>query len=215
MGVIGVVAAMTIPTLINNYQEKVTVTKVKKMYSMLNQIIKLAEVENGPVNTWNLPTNKNGGSQKFYEYIKPYLKVSKECVEDNSWNCLDTNTDYYWLNGTKWKDPNTNYGTENYARIILSDGSLLWFRTNMSNKGCTETNQLLSNICAQIWYDVNGSAKPNTCGKDIFYWFLAYDKKFYFGQVSDKCYLDNLGGGCADWILKHDNMDYPKTKQTE
>ena len=80
LAVIGIVAAMTIPTLINKYQEKVTVTKVKKMYSTLNQAVKLAEVDNGPVATWNLPGYTNGGSQMFYSYLQPYLRVTKECI---------------------------------------------------------------------------------------------------------------------------------------
>lgn len=39
LGVIGVVAAFTVPTLINNYKEKVTVTKVKKFYLTMSQAV--------------------------------------------------------------------------------------------------------------------------------------------------------------------------------
>ena len=35
LGIIGVVAAMTLPTLLNKYQEVVTVNKVKKFYFAL------------------------------------------------------------------------------------------------------------------------------------------------------------------------------------
>ena len=37
LGIIGVVAAMTMPSLIQNYQEKATVTKLKKCYSLVSQ----------------------------------------------------------------------------------------------------------------------------------------------------------------------------------
>lgn len=39
LGIIGVVAAITMPVLINKYQEIVTVTKVKKFYSLMSQAI--------------------------------------------------------------------------------------------------------------------------------------------------------------------------------
>ena len=42
LGIIGVVAAMTIPTLITNYQKKASVTKLQKAISILNQAYKLS-----------------------------------------------------------------------------------------------------------------------------------------------------------------------------
>lgn len=35
LGIIGVVAAMTLPTLINNYRKQETIAKLKKVYSVL------------------------------------------------------------------------------------------------------------------------------------------------------------------------------------
>src|SRR5574344_1226697 len=51
LGIIGVVAALTIPTLINSYQEKATITALKKFYSVASQACLLAKVENGEINT--------------------------------------------------------------------------------------------------------------------------------------------------------------------
>ncbi len=216
LGVIGIVAAMTIPTLINNYQEKVTVTKVKKMYSLLYQAVKLAEVDNGSVNTWSLPLATDGGSQTFYNYIKPYLKVTKECLEDNSADCIDANLTYYYLNGNKWDSPNVDYIDERYVRIILADGSLIWLRTNFDKSGCNGNNNSLSNVCVEFWYDVNGSTPPNTIGRDIFSWFLAMkNNESIFSDNTDDCYKDNMGWSCIKWILEHDNMDYPATTPAE
>ena len=47
LGVIGVVAAMTMPTLIKKYQQHVAVTQLKKAYTELNQAIKFSEAEYG------------------------------------------------------------------------------------------------------------------------------------------------------------------------
>ena len=54
LAVIGVVAALTIPTLVQKHQEKVTVTKVKKFVSVMSQAIKLAEIDNGEIASWGL-----------------------------------------------------------------------------------------------------------------------------------------------------------------
>ena len=45
LGIIGVVAAMTIPTLINNYKEKVIVYKLPEIYSILDQAYKMSVEE--------------------------------------------------------------------------------------------------------------------------------------------------------------------------
>ena len=52
LGIIGVVAAMTIPTLIERYKEQELVTRWFKFYSLLQQAIKLAEEEYGDHTTW-------------------------------------------------------------------------------------------------------------------------------------------------------------------
>ena len=54
MGIVGVVAALTLPTVINNYKKKVVVTKMKKFYTTMNQAVKLATIENGDNIYWNV-----------------------------------------------------------------------------------------------------------------------------------------------------------------
>ena len=39
LGIIGVVAAMTLPTLVGEYQKKQTATQLKKFYSIMQQAI--------------------------------------------------------------------------------------------------------------------------------------------------------------------------------
>ncbi len=72
LGVIGVVAALTIPTLIANHRNKVTETKLKKFYSVMNQAIKLAEVENGDAVNW-LPQKVESNSRIFENWYLMYL----------------------------------------------------------------------------------------------------------------------------------------------
>ena len=93
LGVIGVVAAMTIPTLIANHKKKVVVTKMEKFYSSMNQAIKLSEVQNSEVKNWEICNNADPND--MYDWYKKYLDnyfTSKE-VEKTADGILVKNVD--------------------------------------------------------------------------------------------------------------------------
>ena len=71
LGIIGVVAAMTLPVLVGKYQKKVTAVKVKKFYSMFNQAFKQAELKYGEYKYWNVEAT----SDLYYKYLKDYIKA--------------------------------------------------------------------------------------------------------------------------------------------
>lgn len=71
LGIIGIIAAMTIPQLIQNYEKHVIEVQLKKTYSDLENMIKRAEADNESYEYWDF-TNNN-----WYEkYFKPYLKAT-------------------------------------------------------------------------------------------------------------------------------------------
>ena len=47
LGIIGIIAAMTLPTLLSNYRKQVAETRVAKFYSTMNQAIQRAENDYG------------------------------------------------------------------------------------------------------------------------------------------------------------------------
>lgn len=47
LGIIGIVAALTIPNIIAGYRKKVVETRLAKLYSSINQAIKISEIKNG------------------------------------------------------------------------------------------------------------------------------------------------------------------------
>ena len=88
LGIIGVVAAMTMPTLIQKNNEKATVTKLKKIMSVMNSAITMSINENGPIDSWNLTAtvwdeeagtntdeSKEGQDELTKKYLLPYLKI--------------------------------------------------------------------------------------------------------------------------------------------
>ena len=49
LGIIGVVAALTVPSLIQNHKKHVIETKLKHVYSIMNQAITMSEIDNGVI----------------------------------------------------------------------------------------------------------------------------------------------------------------------
>lgn len=95
LGIIGVVAAMTIPSLIADYRKDVTETRLKKFYSIMNQAILQSVNDNGEPDTWsyfiddaydddgNLINQSDYTDASFQKYLAPYLKIiGKKEVKD-------------------------------------------------------------------------------------------------------------------------------------
>jgi len=80
LGIIGVVAAITMPMIIGIYQKQVTVTKLKKAYSELNQVVKRSADEHQDFYSWKDYPVEN--LDEWVEtYILPYYKSAemKKC----------------------------------------------------------------------------------------------------------------------------------------
>lgn len=117
--IIGVIVAITVPTLIAKYQKEQTVTRLKKAYSALAQTTNRAITDYGPVSTWVLGEFLSGEDAKTFldKYITPYMSVmSKTTVGNNSnWSA---NYKLRYLNS------NTQHSfSSNAARFYLNDGT--------------------------------------------------------------------------------------------
>ena len=142
LGIIGIVAAMTLPTLISSYKNSERSARVKKFYSMISQAILLSENDNGPIEYWSKgqgdqknddgehDMNKNGTECQlfFNKYLKKYFKnLKSETAENNESKC-----EY---------------------KMIFADGSSL----------CAHNGS-----CMDVVYDINGEKLPNMEGYDKF-----------------------------------------------
>ncbi len=205
LGIIGIVAAMTLPTLIQKHKEQETVAKVKKFYSVISQAIMLARVEHGDVDTWDFAGTTTGSNAQsntnFANYIKPHLQIIKDCQVTPDKKCVQEGYTSY-LNGTPYT--NTDYNENIYYKMILKDGSLFWLRTN--GEGCHNSDAATDNVCALIWYDANANRPPYTLGKDVFVFFVFKDA--VVPHSNDDCSIDSHGWGCSRYILEHGDMGY-------
>lgn len=76
IGIIGIIAEMTIPTLVKNSAKQVTISKLQKFYSVMFQAISISELDNGPTNSWTYGTPGDGSQTLiwFNTYLAPYIK---------------------------------------------------------------------------------------------------------------------------------------------
>lgn len=71
LGIIGIVAAMTLPALVQKNHTLTVETRLKKFYTTINQAINQAQAEYGDKENWIIENNTT-----FYEhYLKKYLKT--------------------------------------------------------------------------------------------------------------------------------------------
>ncbi len=224
LGVIGVVAAMAIPSLIEKHQKHVALNRLKKAYSVLTQTIKRAEYESG-VSIRNWAEWEQGTEEVLKVYFLPYLDGAKVYPTQDQWRyamCYDSEStlqnaktanrvQYLWLDKVHISDP---FAAKVTASIKLKDGTCIGLDKYPYSKGV-------------IFIDVNGSNnKPNVAGKDLFIFDIdgkgsvvpkGYDwtqEKLTDKNTRSSCNKEALYGGmvCAakiiadGWQIKD---DYP------
>ena len=172
LGVVGVLSALTIPTLVKNHQKKVTVEKLKSEYAKLQEAIHLSSTENLEFKYWdfNQPSNV-----LFEQYLAKYLKiVDKQTMSKNG----ALGITYRQLSGKPENalylmcNKDTIYTTVSGAQYIVSQ-----------NRYLTKNG-----FGFHLILDINGVKGPNQFGKDVFY--LDYDKShpddlYFMGKYSD------------------------------
>jgi Tfp pilus assembly major pilin PilA len=196
IGVIGVVSAITLPSVIQNYKEKQTVVRLKRAYSTISNAYNLAKFEHGEDVITNISASTTDGQREVLNTLKPYLEIAKDCTVDTKKNCKPPKREYYYNRVDK---TGTDFSMGNPA-IVLKDGSLIRVYSDK-----------------RIIIDINGMAEPNTYGLDVFsFYFDKYKFTPYYNKYLASCsYKDNVNTStlnqslnCAWWILRNNNMDY-------
>lgn len=206
MGIIGVVAALTIPNLNSSTADKEKVAKVMKAYSDINDAIGRAEAVYGPVAEWNqLDSDDAASIKRLGERTSEFMKISKTCGMNKDKGCIGktffskTGEDDQLLSKAAGDSANLGY------KVILADGM------SLSVSAVYGTGDWL------FLFDIDGPNKGSSIfGKDIFFFTIVRDSSptelmpDLNGEVSkpyENCFLAGL---CTKWIINNGNMDYLK-----
>lgn len=75
LGIIGIVASLTLPAIIQKQNEKATVTALKKFYSSISQAYLFAKNEYGSVNEWYSYSEESTQSERSKLLPKGYQNI--------------------------------------------------------------------------------------------------------------------------------------------
>lgn len=161
LGIIGVVAAITIPGLITTYKARQLRAQFLKSYSTVQQVFKQMEADDVAIDPRDYSDDKYG---RFYKTFIKYLTNATSCgdltLKNNNSACYDYSQNSK-DNPYKTLDGKTNISPTFFddGQILLADSTLIFFEN--------PSNVLGAPIYISV--DLNGYKKlPNRWGYDLF-----------------------------------------------
>ena len=221
LGVIGIVAAMTLPSLIGRWREKTTVAKVKKIYSMLNEAVVQMTLKEGFVNDWG---DVNQRAATFTRLAPQNFQIIKHCPYNGDNKCDKISYK------NRFNDIHMPINGSGYDVYYLKNGMKFSLRMSGNCIQDTSMNKKLENKpyygsyatqCGEIYVDVNSDAPPNTYDIDTFKFYLGVNgivpagsarENIWTETFENQCLGKNIyvtgNASCTAWVIFNENMDY-------
>ena len=217
LGIIGVVAALTMPTLVANYKKRVYVNQLKGTVSLLSQAITKYMADEGVDDLTLIDFNEN--EEKLKYFFNNYLKVVNDCdgryYTDSRYRCFAKS--YRLISGNR--APVNMQGSSCALVVNLANGASVCAdvahgRVTGGEPGDTHINNGVIGEESVISFeiDINGSKGPNQFGRDFFAFSMLAN-----GRVYDPIYLETgtfdptaiTNNGAVGYLMSNGwNMDY-------
>lgn len=195
MGIVGVIAALTVPDLVSDYQNKAMAVKARKSFNEIEEALDLMLTDEGKntLRTSSLYTRDDGVAYFATHYLKTI----------SSANGFSTDK-YYPLAERKAEEAKGDKPAisatkpENFtcdgSTYVLADSTAICLKT--------------SNTGLKINMDTNGKEPPNTGGRDMFTFIINNNATLIKGQT-EGCHNQPFGGGCIGRLMENNwKMDY-------
>jgi len=227
VGLIGVIAALTLPGVIKNNQNKVLVSTLQSVVQSVEQALtnmvtmqnadSLFETTpwvNGRINTSSSTSNKD----HFVAELGKYFVITSADTTANAAKNYYGSIKVYGLDNDGSKKVTDVIGQFNDCIILYTkSGAVIFIRAfdkgdsfatgggdNISESVAFSRQTSLTSNPADIFIDVNGKSKPNTVGRDLFHFYIGPDGILYpYGGKAVGAYEGHQGaswnGGYADY----------------
>ena len=184
LGIIGVVAALTLPSVVQNYQKRSLEVATQKFYSVMSQAIKQYMADEGvdDLRQSSLSIEDDDSSEistvKNDEFAKKYLNAQiceEGCFADN-YKTQAGETSF--VVGKSY-----DYGIK--GRFLLPDGMVV---------GTYGGDTILGGLNftpGELYVDVNGRKGPNKIGYDLWSMSVFYDGTIDEGGLTPECRKNN------------------------
>ena len=175
--IIGVIAAITIPNLMQSWRKHQVEVGVKEAYSLLNNALTMAKAEHGSLIEAIQISTAQGNlyiAEKHFSqnYVEPYLKVVKATEPNQYKNRVFNDASLKRIDGSVANQSETN--PYQWRQLQLQNGMFLGV-----HKGSTK-----------YWFifDINGNKGPNQIAHDIFYFSLEDEapNRIFAGRTGTK-----------------------------
>ena len=182
LGVIGVVAAVTMPTLVTNIQEKIRKEQVRTVkYKFTKATEKMNSL--GKIGRYD-------STKDFVQELKKHLTIAKICDSNNLGECWG-GTSFTNANGSKTYNVaelttgkslealQSNSGKTDTVGIVTGDGTPIILTYGKECQALDETKQYTWSVvdgkpetnatagCVSMVFDINGKKGPNKLGTDV------------------------------------------------
>ena len=171
LAIIGIVAALTIPTLVQNYQERAWNTASQVFQRKLGEALRVMNVQ-GTLAGYTT-------TEAFVDELSKHIKITRICDNDDITTCFadtvtwgDEEVDMSKVKKAKnfgQNDWDTNTVAVQFANgvngIIAYNPSCT--QNQFSNNEITINENGIGTNCLAILYDVDGFKNPNTQQKDL------------------------------------------------
>ena len=222
LSIIGIVAAMTLPTLVQKKQDKELISMTRKVYADINNAFLLSQQDYGVIGDNSFLFNATDNALTIAKNLAKYFNGAKVCEKPSQKGC----SQYYYELSYATKRYGSDDTLEAYSnsnpRIILNNGAIIGIQTNKSGcqvreyeaidydenglviknpDGTVSTHTYLSSNCGNLTFDVNGNKKPNQFGRDAY--------GFWVNRNKLKPSASHLGGNSLNNILTgKDQLEY-------
>ena len=225
VAIIGVIAALTIPGVIANYQRKALLTQLQKSYVELQESLLILKTENYQKGLYGSSLNKKSSTSirnSAGKFLLGYYKITQDCETDTQ-PCFASK--YADLSSMTYSD----YSCDGYSVNVASGAAICIVPASITEEevsddtGATTTKEIKNP--AVVYIDVNGSKEPNIGGRDMFTFNIYED--FTIDEVDpastdlssleeerenlydENCLTSSIGKGCFAKILNDDwEMNY-------
>ena len=180
LGIIGVVAALTLPSVVQNYQKRSLEVATQKFYSVMSQAIKQYMADEGVDDLRNTPLacSSNPGTYEdscdspeainsIRNFATKYLSIVKTCEQEN---CFASK---YVTIG------------EHREGVIQSDDASLDFV--LADGDVVRMLYFNSDSPINLTVDVNGKKGPNKVGYDLWTMSIFYDGTIDESWLNPEC----------------------------
>ena len=180
LAILGIVAAIIIPTIVGNFRKKQTEVGLLRAYTMLEKAFDMSQAINGPFETWDdVSANQPSVGEDFHKkYIMPYIvPVAYECSYYGNANKGIKDKDGCFKSNIKYIN-NTQLNSNQYCSLIsgCAGNNISYRLKNGMSIAFSRAYQGFWGGCGLlITVDINGPDKgKNQLGADIFSFTFKY-----------------------------------------